>query len=159
MVLKDKDGNLVIFDFKWTNSRHYHHDLLEKNLSLQLALYREMMSHIKGAKVVATAYFTMPNHRLFTTSQALHGSNVEVVTPDNNNDLVEEAINSYRFRRQQFEQKAIEFGEGVKIDFLDYGKAQEENDLFPLAQDYDNKEEHASNRFSNYTCFKPNQLQ
>ncbi len=159
MVLKDKDGNLVIFDFKWTNSRHYHHDLLEKNLSLQLALYREMMSHIKGAKVVATAYFTMPNHRLYTTSQALHGSNVEVVTPDNNNDLVEEAINSYRFRRQQFEQKAIEFGEGVKIDFLDYGKAQEENDLFPLAQDYDNKEDHASNRFSNYTCFKPNQLQ
>ncbi|MCC8176287.1 MAG: PD-(D/E)XK nuclease family protein [Bacteroidales bacterium] len=159
MVLSDKDGNLVVFDFKWSGSRSYHRRLLEHNLSLQLAIYKRLLEIETGKRVVATAYFIMPRHRMYTVSEALHGPNVEQVTSMNIDDLVEQAINAYRFRREQLEQGLIENAELKEIEETNYGASQNELNLFPLSPHYKNEALQAENKFSNYKCFKFGSLQ
>ncbi len=154
MVLSDRDGNLVVFDFKWSGSRSYHRRLLEQNLSLQLAIYKRLLEIETGKRVVATAYFIMPRHRMYTVSEDLHGPNVELVTPMNADNLVDQAINSYRYRREQLEQGVIENNEGNDIQASEYGVSQQELNLFPLALEYGTDDIHAVNKFSNYACFK-----
>lgn len=154
MVLTDRNGNIVVFDFKWTTSKNWHSDLLKKNASVQLALYKRMMEQQTGKNVVATAYFTMPRHRLLTTSPMLRGENVTKVEADDLSDLLPKIINSYRYRSHQIESGIIENGEGWAIDSLDYGKDTAEKQMVELKEDYNNKDLHASNIFSNYNCLK-----
>lgn len=154
MVLTDSHGDIVVFDFKWTTSKNWHSDLLKKNASVQLALYKRMMELQARKPVAATAYFTMPRHRLLTTSQLLTGENVTKVEATDLSDLLPKIVNSYRYRSSQMESGIIENGEGKEIGSLDYGKVTAEKQLVELKEDYDNNNLHASNNFSNYNCLK-----
>ena len=60
MTLEDENHHPVIFDFKWTSSKSYYRDLLEANRSIQLELYRTMLSAEKRDAVERVAYFLMP---------------------------------------------------------------------------------------------------
>ncbi|MCC8114889.1 MAG: PD-(D/E)XK nuclease family protein [Bacteroidales bacterium] len=153
MVLQDKHGALYVFDFKWSRSPKYYYKLLEQNLSLQLALYKEMLEVETGKKVAATAYFIMPKHKLYTVSQDLKGENVVNKSPANDNNLVSQAINSYQYRRKQLAEGIIEDGDSMPLDGLKYGIDMEEFNLFPLKVD-DNTSTHSQNRFSDFSCFK-----
>jgi len=153
MVLETQGGSTVIFDFKWTSSKSYHKRLLEENASIQLALYKKVLE-IEGKNVAATAYFTMPQHKLYTTDTTLTGEHVNIVEAEDESPLITKVINSYRFRRQQIENGIIENGEGKELDLLDYAKNTESENLVPLKPEYGNETAHATNGFSNYQCFK-----
>ena len=159
MTLQNKQGEIFVFDFKWTSSQKYHKELLEKNASVQLALYEHLISLESDKPVVATAYFTMPWHKLFTTSNRIaKGANVEHITPANEEVLLEKIKNSYRYRREQLLQGIIENAEGCLLEEIPYVEDQKEKRLVPLAPDYNNDEIHAVNGYSNYSCFKSKPL-
>lgn len=158
MVLQDRNKGLYVFDFKWTSSRAYYRKLLAQNLSLQLALYKKMLECSLGRQVVASAYFTMPRHEMFTTSSSLKGPHVTIVEPENKDDLVQKAINSYRYRRANLEKGFIDFEEGRMLADLNYTSSAEQRNLFPLDKMYEDEECHAFNKFSNYNCFKSDTL-
>lgn len=155
MTLQNEQGEIFVFDFKWTSSRKHHKGLLEKNASMQLALYEYLISLESDQPVVATAYFTMPWHKLFTTSNRIaEGAHVEHITPAKEEALLEKIKNSYRYRREQLLQGIFENAEGCLLEDIPYVEDQEEKGLVPLTPDYNNEGVHSINGYSNYSCFK-----
>lgn len=153
MLLKTKEDKMVVFDFKWTRSKSWHKHLLEENASIQLSLYDRIISAETGKKVVATAYYTMPAHKLYTTSTYLKDMpNVEHIQPLNNDDLIEKLINSYRYRRDELLSGTISTEEGYEpTDALAYIANTEEKNLIPLKV-FDGIV--PFNQYSNFNCFK-----
>lgn len=157
MVLENKRGEWIVFDFKWTSSKNWHERLLGQNVSIQLALYKEVLELSGKKKVAATAYFTMPRHQLYTQSDCLTGKDVKrVECTGDTSPLIDKIISSYRYRREQIENGIIENGEGREIAELVYGQDTEDKNLVPLSPDYNDGEIHGENSFSNYQCFKGN---
>ena len=158
MLLKTKSGNMVVFDFKWTSSKNRHKRLLEENASIQLALYDRLISAETGKKVVATAYYTMPAHKLYTTSTYLKDMrNVEHVQPLSDDNIIEKLINSYRYRRNELLSGTISTEEGSHVsDALAYEANTAKENLVPLKKMTNkNKEEVIPfNLYSNFNCFK-----
>ena len=153
MLLETRDGNNVIFDFKWTGSKTRYRKLLEENTSIQLTLYDRLVGLDTGKPVVATAYYTMPWHKLYTTSSCIKDMrNVERVKPVNDDDLLRKLINSYRYRRDELLSGIIATEEGCSVDDnLSYVAAAEGRNLIPLTE-YQGK--HSENIYSNFNCFK-----
>lgn len=150
MKLSDPAGNHVVFDLKWTGSRTYHRNLLEKNRSTQLAVYSELLGG--GDASVATAYFIMPRGRL-VSCHPFRGGNVDLVTPMNADDIMAQLINSFRYRRKQLTSGMLEIGERHPIGELTYGKDRLDFNLFPLPEG-DDPGCKAENGFSSYRLFK-----
>ena len=145
-TLEDASGNPVIFDFKWTRRKSYYQDLLRDNKSLQLALYAALLEKETKKTVHRTAYFLMPQGRLFSTSQFVGKHFVEIKATDTA-DLMPRINNSYRFRREELLCGHIETAEGVDgLDF-EYAAQQEAKNLFPLTINNNRKE---ANKFSNF---------
>lgn len=150
MKLTDPIGRHVVFDLKWTRSRSSHENLLKENRSTQLAVYNELLK--EKDRSVITAYFVMPRGRLISC-HPFQGRNVVKVDSENNNDIMEQLINAFRYRRDQLTGGVLEEGENQPVKDLSYGKECSKLSLFPLPEgdDPDTKEE---NRFSNYRLFK-----
>ena len=153
MLLKTPSGSMVVFDFKWTSSKSKHKRLLEENASIQLALYDRLVSLDTGNPVAATAYYTMPFHKLYTTSNNLvEMRNVEHVQPTNNEDLLQQLINSYRYRRTEILSGTVATEEGYAIgEELAYVAETAKQNLVSL-KEYEGV--HSYNTYSNYNCFK-----
>ena len=151
MTLEDREGNPVVFDFKWTSSRKYYQGLLADNISSQLALYRYLLQLETGREVERTGYFLMPEGRLYSRED-FSGYFCEKVPTDDYSDLIEELRNSYCYRREQILSGHIENGDGMAVDALDYGKDMVEKHLFPLHQESDGAK--SGNLFTNYPLFK-----
>lgn len=151
MKLTDREGNPVVFDLKWTRSRKYHRSLLEQNRSTQLAVYSELLKE-KG-KNVRTAYFLMPRGIIVTADNYFSGRNVVVVDKENDDDIMRQLINSFRYRRSQLLSGMVEEGEFNLIEELQYEADRAANNLFPLPGDEDSDVK-KENRFSIYRLFK-----
>ena len=152
MILGDANNNLYVFDFKWTSSKNHHPNLLKKNGSLQLALYQEMVEKELNQKVVATAYYLMPENNLysiypFTVEHTTKLDQVENI----GNDLFEQVKNSHKYRLNQIMEGNIELGEGQIAKTLKYVNDTADKELMPLGIKDEKKE---INIFSNYKCFK-----
>ena len=150
MTLEDENHHPVIFDFKWTSSKSYYRDLLEANRSIQLELYRTMLSAEKRDAVERVAYFLMPESHLYSLEhfEGLHCTQLE---PANSDNIVEQLKNAFFYRKKQIDSGQIEIGEGFPCGMLDYYNATEADSLFPLNVK-DGQQE--TNIFSNYTIFK-----
>ena len=156
MLLKNQNNELIVFDFKWTRSKDKHKRLLEENVSLQLAIYEKLIKIETDKNILASAYFTMPQHKLYTTSEYFLDTNhIERVKPLNNDDLIQKIINSYRYRRNEICKGIISTEEEYPINegILDYvaNTPSDKQDLVPLDK-YNNM--HPENLYSNYKCFK-----
>jgi len=153
MLLTDTDGNYLIFDMKWSSGKTYN-KLLEANRALQLEIYKAVLKKAEPAKQVSTvAYFILTNGTLLTTGN-LTGENVKDVTPDNMNDIFEQAMNSYTYRWRQLREGKIESAEKMPLTLLNYNADVEQQNLYPLDTDYNDKDLKAENGFSNFTTFK-----
>ena len=152
MILGDDNDNLYVFDFKWTTSKNHYPELLKKNGSLQLALYKEMVEKELGKEVVATAYYLMPENCLYSTS-SFEGEHTEKLEEVENigKDLFQQVKNSYTYRLHQIQEGRIEHGEGQPTDRLQYVSDTTDENLMPLRIRDGMKE---TNIFSNYKCFK-----
>jgi hypothetical protein len=152
MILGDNNDNLYVFDFKWTSSKSKYDNLLKKNSSLQLALYKEMVEQELGKKVIATAYYLMPENCLYSISN-FNGENTKKLEEVENvgQDLFLQVKNSYKYRLQQIMGGEIELAEGKPTTDLQYDKDVDQEGLMPLRKRDGMKE---TNIFSNYKCFK-----
>ena len=146
LVLKSKEGKMVIFDFKWNEGKTYH-TKMEKGDTLQLALYSETVSRSPdGGEVAATGYWIFPKYQFLTESPYVDGAEVvkyrcdytEGEDMDSRPDLFRQARNSYLFRMAQLKAGKIEEGEGLPLSDLEYFMQQDSLDLYPLSTDYNN---------------------
>lgn len=151
MKLTDPAGHPVVFDLKWTRSRKYHRSLLEENRSTQLAVYSELLKDT--GRSVRTGYFLMPRGVLVTADGYFSGRNVEVVEKNNDDDIMRQLINSFRYRRRQLLSGIVEEGEFNPLEELQYEADRLVNQLFPLPGDED-PDVKKENRFSIYRLFK-----
>ncbi len=151
MSLEDADSHPVVFDFKWTSSRKYYQGLLTRNESIQLQLYRRLLSGECGDEVRRVGYFLMPQARLYSTDQFV-GPNCYRLEPENTDDLIEKARRSVEYRRKQISEGIVENGDGRPINILPYVKDPDADKRVPLKAHEDDV--HDMNRFSNYTLFK-----
>ena len=152
MILGDDTGGLYVFDFKWTSSKNRYPDLLKKNGSLQLALYHQLVERELGQKVVATAYYLMPENCLYSIHPFI-GENTTKLDEEENlgKDLFTQIQNAYEYRRQQIGEGKIELYEGQVADDLQYVIDTNDKNLMPLRTRNGMKD---SNIFSNYTSFR-----
>ena len=151
MTLEDKNHHPVVFDFKWTSSKSYYRDLLTKNRSTQLELYRTMLGAEKHDLVERTAYFLMPEAHLYSKErfEGLHCSSLQ---PENQDNIVEQLRQSFFYRKKQLEDGIVEVGEKFPANMLNYYNDTEEMRLFPL--NIADTGEQKDNIFSNYGLFK-----
>ena len=152
MILGDDIDYLYVFDFKWTSSKNHYPELLKKNGSLQLALYKEMVEKELGRDVAAVAYYLMPENCLYSTT-SFEGEHTEKLEEEENvgKDLFLQVKNSYKYRLQQIKDGKIELGEGKLEKDLQYVNDTKKEGLMPLRVRDGVKE---TNIFSNYKCFK-----
>lgn len=146
MTLEDAQGNPVIFDFKWTSSKKYYPDLLLANRSIQLEMYRRMLSKETRKDVERTAYFLMPEARLYS-KEYFNGVNCTQLIPENNDNIVEEVRNSILYRKEQLSQGMAETN--GEFETLQYVNDTKIRNLFPLERDNSTGEKRG-NIFSNY---------
>ena len=132
MLLSDKYGGKVIFDFKYSRSKHRKTEV-EENRALQLEVYRYMAKQEFGNKVnVRVAYVLLPDVTILTADSF---KDIEAIklTDRTTADVMSEAANSYRFRWEQLKAGKIERVEGCDIGTGEYATQEVEKDLFPLS--------------------------
>lgn len=140
-LLTDKNGDYVILDLKWSESKTYI-DKIEQNKALQLAVYRAVLEkYLKDTgdmhKVSFTGFYILPRHTLYTVDDTLNCRNgVEVVEPQDNSDLMKLATNSYKYRMKQLKDGVIEEGEGLELANMQYHKDAARCSLYPLETKY-----------------------
>lgn len=150
MTLEDESHHPVVFDFKWTSSKSYYRDQLKANRSIQLELYRTMLSAEKHDAVEKVAYFLMPEGHLYSLEH-FDGLNCTQLQPDNMNNIVEQLKNSFFYRKKQLDNGQLEVGEGFPASMVAYYNDTETQSLFPLKIVEGMQQ---ANIFSNYTLFK-----
>ena len=139
-VLTDSHGDYVIIDFKW-NEGEYYKKKLEQNDALQLAVYKAIVEqYLKDKKdkhkVSFMGYYALPRQTLYTIYGDLKHENIKIVVPENNNDLMKLAKNSYTYRMKQLKSGLIEEGESMELANLQYVKDTLSEQLYPLRCDY-----------------------
>lgn len=152
MLLADRQGNLYVFDFKWTSSKNRYKDLITKNGSLQLALYKELVEKESGKPVAATAYFLMPENHLYSTYAFLGADAIQLEETENvGKELFLQIKNSHKYRCQQLSEGYIELGEGKDSSELSYVSDSSGKNLMPLRSRDGIKD---VNIFSDYNSFR-----
>lgn len=151
MVLRDSEGNDVVFDLKYVSKKDKYLTILEKNRALQLAIYKAMlMNHENHSSAVRTAYFVMPYGLLYSTDD-FYGSNFEKVTPKLQAEVMEQVKNGYTERLNEINNGKIETADNVSIKQLEYAQTE---GVYPLEDDDTKKDpKKAENKYSNYKCF------
>ena len=142
MVLKNANDDLAIFDFKWSESKHFKTDLEERK-AMQLKLYAEAAQKHYGKPIVGVAYYLFPLKTLFTTyfPESDHIRHIKEKTEVEDRDIIQEVQNAYQYRRDELNRGHIEDGEMTEKDALEYSMASTaEKPLYPIDADYNNKE-------------------
>ena len=150
MVLENSDGDLYIFDFKWSSSFSYYRNRISDNLSIQLELYRTALEKETNKKVVVVSYVLLPSLSIFTSSDLKGRRGTITISPERDKPLLDEIKNSFAFRKNEISSGRIEIGDGKSQSLLDY--ANNEIDMVPLPLDEEGNKK--GNRFSDYECFK-----
>ena len=150
MVLQDEMGGQVVFDLKWTSKKDKFQTVLEKNRALQLAIYEAMLKKHSGeSSSVRTAYFVMPQGKLFSTD-TFSGANFEQIPRSSQDDVMEQLRKGYTKRRSEINNGIIETADKMPITDLDYPKSP---GVFPLDSEGSRPEKKIENKYSDYKCF------
>ena len=141
MLLSDADGGKVIFDFKYSSSKHRKAEV-EENRALQLEVYRYMAKQEFGTSTnVRVAYILLPDVTILTADELDLPIGQEIIKVKNerlNSDVIAEAAKAYRFRWEQLKAGKIERVEGCSVGTGEYASQEAEKSLFPLSV-YDKK--------------------
>ncbi len=136
MLLEDPDGNLYIFDFKWSTSDRYAQKLKE-NKSVQLALYKALVERETKRKVKVIAYYLLPLAQ-FLSIGYLKGSikfnHILTESGRVDKDIIAEIQNSYKYRKDEILSGRLE--ENTDWEDSDVSYEQKIDDLGLLPMDY-----------------------
>ena len=152
MLLKDKEDNYYIFDFKFSRSDKYSQKL-EQNKSVQFAFYEEIFEQWRKQEKTlgplrAMGYYLFPLGTLFVPegekgSKWLKGKHVQAVPQDDKEhlkDALQALRNSYEYRMEELASGKIEEGESMELSDLEYhneANNPETREMFPLETEYD----------------------
>lgn len=137
MLLSDKYGGKVIFDFKYSDSKRRKTEV-EENRALQLEVYRYMAKQEFGKDTnVRVAYVLLPDVTILTADELDTRTNeqniIELKTERKDVNVMNEAANSYRMRWEQLKAGKIERVEGCDAGTGEYGEQEANKGLFPLS--------------------------
>lgn len=162
LLLQDRrDGQYVIFDFKYSQHDSTYTNYLSENKSMQFAFYKEIFDKFSRlGQVKALGYYLFPLNTLYVPagplgSDHLKGDHIETVSLDDNaiDDLLLYMKNSYQVRIDELKQGNIEEAEGMTLSDLPYcQKIADGEKLVPLNHKFnkDKEETHLKN-----TPFEP----
>jgi hypothetical protein len=136
LLLSDINGDMVVFDFKWSYSGKYEKKLAD-NISIQLDLYRSAVAATyKDKNVRGVGYYLMPRKQLLTCDfDEIEGCKlVKHIECADTGDLSQKIKNSFSYRMEELKSGHIEEAEEVDIkDNQDcYYANQEQMELCPL---------------------------
>lgn len=138
MLLSDKNGGKVIFDFKYSDSKSRKTEV-EENRALQLEVYRYLAKQNFGERVpVRVAYVLLPDVNIITADSFENVETINVKADRKDVNIMLEAADSYRFRWEQLKSGKIERVEGEPVGTGEYAEHTTERALFPLSA-YDKK--------------------
>lgn len=151
MLLRDSEGNDVVFDLKYVSKKKKYVPVLENNRALQLAIYKAMLlNHNQPPKAVRTAYFVMPYGILFSTDH-FHGDNCELITPKIKAEIMPQIRNGYAERVKEISEGRIETADNMPVKDIPYAQAE---NVYPLKDDgKKNDPKKEENKYSVYKSF------
>lgn len=150
MLLRDSEGNDVVFDLKYVSKKNKFIPVLENNRVLQLAIYKAMLlNHDQPPKAVRTAYFVMPYGILFSTDHFL-GENCELITPKIQAELMPQLRNGYAERVKEISEGRIETAGNMPIKEIPYAQAE---NVYPLDAEGVREPKKTENMYSVYKSF------
>ena len=135
MVIKNSNDEYAIIDFKWSEDDEKYRGYLNHNTSVQLEMYRQLLSVNKDWKVIFVAYYLFPLNELyiyenFVTKQIAEGTCIKRLKyVPTVSDLWQCLQNSYTQRLDELTKGKIEDGAGLPVNLLDY---QKKDGLYPL---------------------------
>lgn len=137
LLLKDGNGDFVIIDLKWSESRRYK-EKVSKQTDLQLVLYAEALkAAYPDRRVLGAAYYVIPQYKLETNNdyfQSWDRKSCDYNPIPTRANVYAEAVNSYCFRKGQIERGVLENGELQPMSETDmeYIEAMDREQLYPL---------------------------
>lgn len=141
MLLEDPDGNLYIFDFKWSTSDRYAQKLKE-NKSVQLALYKELVEKETKRKVKAVAYYLLPLAQFASTAYLKGEMDFNHVLANSDRaskDIIAEIQNSYEYRKDEILSGKLEENAGWEEPDISYEQKRDDLGLLPMDYYEDSK--------------------
>ena len=122
MLLSDKNGGKVIFDFKYSDSKSRKTEV-EENRALQLEVYRYLAKQNFGERVpVRVAYVLLPDVNIITADSFENVETINVKADRKDVNIMLEAADSYRFRWEQLKSGKIERVEGEPVGTGEYAE-------------------------------------
>lgn len=133
LLLRNRAGNPVIFDLKWSRSEKRYEALIREGHDLQLRVYDYAMSCNLGRPVAATGYFLLKRGQLLGANlPALQGYVKQVNAPRTTAEALARIRAGYERRYQEFREGLIEEGEGLPVGELPYARTDNLELLWPL---------------------------
>ncbi len=165
MVLQTRDGEPVIFDFKYAPKEDKYLDWIGNNRSMQLALYKGLVHKATGKQAKAAAYVLLPEVKVITADNLKGAIFSTAVKKERAGNLLAEMANSYDFRKAQILDGIVEDGEGMVFTYsdtienspLDYVARMEKEKLVPMDLEIHTRLKtwaKKGNQYSNYSIFK-----
>lgn len=133
LLLRNGEGNPVIFDLKWSRSEKRYEALIREGRDMQLRIYDCAVSGDRKRPVAATGYFLLARGTLFTcqlpaTSIYVRGVDAPLTT----DEIMTRIRAGYVRRYDELREGIIEEGEGLPVEQLPYARAENPETLWPL---------------------------
>ena len=133
LLLRNRTGDPVIFDLKWSRSEKRYEALIREGHDLQLRVYDHAVSCSLGRPVAATGYFLLKRGQLLGANlPALQGYVKQVNAPRTTAEALARIRAGYERRYQEFREGLIEEGEGLPVGELPYARTDNLELLWPL---------------------------
>ena len=126
MLLEDRAGRKVVFDFKWSKTSNYR-EKLEKDTALQLELYKQALLANRDT-FGGSAYYLLPDAKLLSYDKwnGPAGAVEQIAVPADHSTLFERIQNSFKYRKTELTKGQIEEGETLPMRV----KVKKEDDSF-----------------------------
>lgn len=147
LLLKNKEGNHVVFDLKWTFSDKKYEKKIQNNEEIQLALY---IAALKNRANIVSGYYLLNQNKLITTACLLGDVVVKIPSEYSTEVILSKIENSVRFRWEEIKNGRLEIGDGMPMDLLNY---QNQKDVIQLPTQ-DNDKNKKVNPYAGFELFK-----
>lgn len=133
LLLRNRAGNPVIFDLKWSRNEKRYEAMIREGRDLQLRVYDHAVSSSLGRPVAATGYFLLGRGQLLSADLPdLRGYVKQVDAPRTTAEAMARIRAGYECRYEEFRDGIIEEGEGLPVGRLPYARANDPERLWPL---------------------------
>lgn len=133
LLLRNGEGNPVIFDLKWSRSEKRYEALIREGRDMQLRIYDCVVSGDRERPVAATGYFLLARGTLLSSQFSAVSNYVRRVdAPLTTDEIMTRIRAGYVRRYDELREGIIEEGEGLPVEQLPYARAENPGTLWPL---------------------------